>query len=117
MMDKAIDPATGLVFEYVETNGQGLPSHDAALWTGAYMASQYLRHQVTGEQSALWNITRSAQGILTLLDITGDPTVFARSLRKAQGNPVEPWVAGSGPYASFSAQRGHCRFSGRVVNG
>jgi len=106
MADKAIDPATGLVFEYVETNGKGLPSHDAALWTGAYMASQYLRHQVTGEQPALWNIARSAQGILTLLEITGDPTVFARTLRQAQGNPVEPWVAGRWPYARLEWKRG-----------
>ncbi len=104
---RGIDPDTGLVFEFVENNGVGAPSHDAALWTGAYMASQYLRHQVTGNPEALANIARSAQGLTTLIEITGNPSTFARTLRKAGTTPpVAPWMAGTGRFAGLEWKSG-----------
>lgn len=91
-----IDPDTGLLFEFVDNYGKGFPSHDAALWTGAYAASQFLRYQITRDPEALTRLAKSAEGLLTLLDITPDPRIFARTLRKAQGNPVPPWYPGTG---------------------
>ena len=104
--EKGIDAYTGMVFEFVDNQGKGYPSHDAALWTGAYTASQYLWYRVIGDPVALENIARSADGLLKLLEITGDPRVFARTLRKAKGNPVAPWMAGQGGFAGLEWEQG-----------
>lgn len=104
--EKGIDTYTGMVFEFVDNQGKGYPSHDAALWTGAYTASQYLWYRVIGDPVALENIARSADGLLKLLEITGDPRVFARTLRKAKGNPVAPWMAGQGGFAGLEWEQG-----------
>lgn len=90
-----IDPDTGMLFEFVDDAGRGEPSHDSALWTAAYMASQYYRSQVSNAGLARKNISRSADGLLKLVEITGNPHVFARTLRKATGAPTPPWNAGT----------------------
>jgi hypothetical protein len=104
--EMGIDATTGMLFEFVDNRGRGYPSHDAALWTGAYTASQYLRYRLTGDSVALNNIAKSADGLLKLLEITGDPRVFARTLRKAEGNPMAPWVAGKGEFADLEWKQG-----------
>lgn len=96
-----IDPATGMLFEALDQTGKGYPSPDGALWTGAYVASQFCRYAATGDESALPNIARSAAGLLTLLEITGDRRVFARTLRRAEGQPTPPWYPGAAPHASL----------------
>lgn len=103
---RSIDPATGMLFEWVTDDGRGLPSHDSALWTGAYVASQYLRYRASGDPAALANIVRSTEALLTLTEITGDRRSFARTLRKATGNPVPPWYAGTGVYAGLEWKAG-----------
>jgi hypothetical protein len=97
----SIDPATGMLFEFVAQGLGGVPSHDSALWTGAYVASQAYRYRVTRSPAAMANLIRSVQGLMTLLEITGDRRTFARSLRAATGNPVPPWYAGTGPYSGL----------------
>ncbi len=103
---KSIDAATGMVFEAVADTVGGIPSHDSALWTGAYVASQAYRARVTGVPAAVNNIVRSVQGLLTLAEITGDRRTFARTLRAAKGNPTPPWHAGQGPYAALEWEEG-----------
>ncbi|MGZ3772803.1 MAG: hypothetical protein ACXVCY_07860 [Pseudobdellovibrionaceae bacterium] len=55
---------------------------DAALWTGMYLSSQAMRYAVSHEQAALENIKKSLQGLMLLMDITGDPKEFARTIVK-----------------------------------
>jgi hypothetical protein len=97
----SIDPATGMLFEFIVQGLGGFPSNDAALWTGAYVASQAYRYRVTRSPEAMANVIRSVEGLMTLMEITGDRRIFARTLRAAQGNPVAPWYPGIGPYASL----------------
>ncbi len=102
----SIDPATGMVFEALADTVGGIPSHDSALWTGAYVASQAYRARITGAPEAVNHIVRSVQGLLTLAEITGDRRTFARTLRAAKGNPMPPWHAGQGPYAALEWKEG-----------
>jgi hypothetical protein len=104
--EKMVDPATGMLFEFVDNFGKGYPSHDAALWTGAYVAGQYLRYWTTGHADALTHIAKSTDGLLTLLEITPDPRIFARTLRKAEGNPIAPWYPGNGPFSGLEWKQG-----------
>lgn len=103
---KAVDPKTGMVYAYYRPDGVGTPNHDGALWTGAYIASQAYRYRVTKSPKALANIERSTQGILSLLEITGDRKVFARTLRPATGHAVAPWHAGTGRFANLEWKEG-----------
>ena len=105
-VESGIDPDTGMLYEFVSNSGKGYPSHDGALWTAAYTASQYLRYRLSGDPIALSNIAKSTDGLLKLLEITGDRRVFARTLRKAKGNPVAPWVAGQGEFAGLEWEQG-----------
>lgn len=104
--ERAIDAATGLLFEFVDAEGKGYPSHDAALWTGAYAASQALRHRLTADPAARDNLVRSVEGLMTLLEITGNRRIFARTLRKAEGRPVPPWYPGQGTLAHLEWEAG-----------
>jgi hypothetical protein len=97
----SIDPATGMLFEFILQGVSGRPSNDSALWTGAYVASQAYRYRVTRSPEAMANLVRSVQGLMTLMEITGDRRTFARTLRAATGNPVSPWYAGTGLYAGL----------------
>lgn len=100
-----IDPTTGMLgLERVGT--QLVPSHDSALWTGTYVASQAYRHKLTGSTDALNNVIKSVQGLLTLVEITGNPKTFARTLRPATGNPTGTWHAGTGAFANLEWEEG-----------
>lgn len=63
--------------------------NDASLWTGMYLASQAMRYQVTGESEALENVKKSLKGLMLLMDITDDPTDFARSAMADDGS-IQP---------------------------
>ncbi|MFO0670129.1 MAG: hypothetical protein U0235_10950 [Polyangiaceae bacterium] len=104
-----IDPDVGMIpdgglpgADYKTVN----PSGDGSLWTGVYMAGQVYRFQVTGEAQAKANVLRSLNALLTLQEITGDWTKFARVLRKATGSPQPPWHAGTGTFANLEWMEG-----------
>ena len=65
---------------------------DSALWTGAYLAAEAFRYQVTRSPEALDNARRALRGITSLLDITGSD-LLARCL-----------VPVSSPYAAAIQQ-------------
>jgi hypothetical protein len=102
----SVDPATGMLFEFILQGVWGIPSHDSALWTGAYVASQAYRYRVTRSPEAMANLIRSVQGLMTLMEITGDRRTFARTLRAATGNPPPPWYPGTGLYAALEWKEG-----------
>jgi hypothetical protein len=74
---------TGMVLEGVDEADMPIPDISSALWTGVYAWTQALRFRNTGEPEALDNLRRSLGGLFTLMDITGDPRTFARTLRAA----------------------------------
>ncbi|MBZ0253360.1 MAG: hypothetical protein K8I02_08480, partial [Candidatus Methylomirabilis sp.] len=77
------------------------PDGDGALWTGVYCWTQAARWKATGDPAALDEVRRTLRGILTLMDITGDPKRFARTLRLA-GPPITGnWVRGTGAFAAY----------------
>ena len=91
----------GMVVESIGASGEERPDVDSALWTGVYTYTQALRFKATGDAEALDNLRRSLKAILTLMDITGDPRTFARTLRLA-GPPLRGnWRRGTGDFASL----------------
>lgn len=100
-----LDPVTGMIGE-ARYGGQLLPSHNGALWTGTYVASQVDRYRLTRSAAALDNVIKGVQGLMTLVEITDDPRAFARTLRAATGNPTGPWHAGSGSLAHLEWEEG-----------
>ncbi|WP_295900356.1 hypothetical protein [uncultured Bdellovibrio sp.] len=76
---------------------------DAALWTGMYVGSQAMRYLATKDSTALQNVRKSVKGLITLLDITGNPQEFARTL--AAYDPKTPipekWHRGTGKYENL----------------
>jgi hypothetical protein len=94
LQDDFLDPLAPIVPDGRAASGAIHPSGDAALWNAAYIASQWYRHQVTGEASAFDNLTRSLEAQLILQEITGTWSQFARSLRRATGAPSGGWHAG-----------------------
>src|SRR5207244_3473250 len=94
LQDDFIDPVAPMVPDGRPAGGAIQPSGDAALWNATYIASQWFRFRVTGEQEALDNLARSLEAELILQEITGDWSAFARSLRRATGTPSAGWHAG-----------------------
>src|SRR5579883_3329865 len=45
---------------------------DSALWTGAYLAAEAFRYNVTQDPDALNNVKRALAGLKALADVTGD---------------------------------------------
>lgn len=87
----------------VDDNGNLLryePDGDSALWTGMYVTSQAMRYLTTREPEALQNVRKSVKGLLTLIDITGNPKEFARTLATySPGQPIpQKWHQGTGVY-------------------
>jgi hypothetical protein len=91
----------GMVVDSIDATGQEKPDLDSALWTGVYAYTQALRYQHTGYQEALDNLRRSLQAVLTLMDITGNPSTFARTLRVHLSNPIEPWHWGGDKFPNL----------------
>lgn len=88
----------------VDENGQKIHGYiegDSCLWTGMYLWSQVMRYEVTHEVQALQNIKKAVNGLLTLIDITGDPTEFARTLliSPATENMGPLYIQGKGAYS------------------
>lgn len=53
---------------------------DATVLTGAYLASQAMRYQVTQDKEALFNLRKSLRGLLTLVQIAGQSGDIPRAL-------------------------------------
>ena len=100
MQPMFVDPVAGMVV-LGNQNGTLTPSGDSALWTGCYVASQAMRYQITGDATARANLLKSVNALLTLQDITGDPTTFARTLRPTTGAATLPWHQGTGAFAGL----------------
>src|ERR1700690_40448 len=45
---------------------------DSALWTGAYLAAEAFRYNVTQSPDALSNVKAALAGLASLVDVTGD---------------------------------------------
>ena len=86
--------------------GEEDPDGDANLWTGVYAWAQALRYKETGEAEALDNLRLSVSGILTTMDITGDPRSFARTLRMAGPPLTGRWQPGSGEFSHLDWMEG-----------
>jgi len=68
---------------------------DSALWTGAYLAAEAFRYNVTQSADALANVKTAVAGLTSLVDVTGDNRL-ARCI-----------VAASSPYAAgISSEEG-----------
>lgn len=65
---------------------------DSALWTGAYLAAESFRYQVTQSAEALSNVRAALSGLKALVDVTGDNRL-ARCI-----------VAADSPFAAGIAQ-------------
>ena len=106
MENQGLIGAAGLTLESVLPGGEEEPDHDGCLWTGYYAFAQLLRWRETGEQAAVDEIRRVLGPILTLIDITGDPKTFARTLRPAGGPVAEPWRRGTGEWEHLDWKSG-----------
>ena len=93
-----IDPIAGTLVDSKIGNTL-IPTGDGALWTSSWLASQAFRWQVTGDAEAMNNVATSIDAIDTMIEITGDPATFARTIRPASGAATGTWHAGTGIYA------------------
>jgi hypothetical protein len=98
MTERFVGPH-GMVVNSITAEGVEVPDHDAALWTGVYAYTEALRYQATGEPAALEDVRRTVRAILTLMDITGNPRAFARTLRLRQPELEPGWHHGTGSFA------------------
>ncbi len=92
-------PAHGMLVKYVDADGQVADDINSALWTGVYIHTQALRYKHEGDAQALNNIRHSVQGLMTLMDITGDPHTFARTLRHTGPPLTENWRRGEAVFS------------------
>jgi uncharacterized protein (TIGR03437 family) len=78
---------------------------DSALWTGAYLASEAFRYNVTKSADALNNVTKAVAGLKSLADVTGT-NLLARCLVPIN-SPYEAGIASeesaNGIYTNSSA--------------
>lgn len=76
---------------------------DSAIWTGVYVGSQAMRYLVTKEPQALENVKKSMKGTFALMDITGNPKEFARTLMVYDPNEaLKPkWHRGTGKFSNL----------------
>ena len=94
----------GMIVQYVLDSDppEYIWNYDSLLWTGTYVASQAYRYRATAEPEALDNMLAGLEGIITCVEITQDPTQFARTLRTIgqQGDQSDKgqWHAGTGPW-------------------
>lgn len=81
------------------------PDFSGGLWSGLYAGSQAMRYLSTKNPDALDNFKRVLKGMYTLIDITGDPRHFARSIAPYDPKQAEHgykdylWTRGSGQYS------------------
>jgi hypothetical protein len=76
--------------------------YDSLLWTGTYVASQAYRYMATGNADALDRMLFSLDALVKAVEITGDPTTFARTIRTiGQGGKYPAWNPGSGDFAGL----------------
>lgn len=106
-----INPAGMLSHAELDNNGN-LVSHiydgDSGLWTGMYIGSQAMRYMTTKDTQALNNVRKSLRGLFTMMDITGDPTEFARTLEVYAPNKKfsEKWERGTGKFQNLMWMKG-----------
>ncbi|WP_374076690.1 hypothetical protein [Bdellovibrio bacteriovorus] len=76
---------------------------DSALWTGMYLGSQAMRYLTTKDSEALQNVRNALKGLITLMDITGNPQEFARTLAvyDPKTQVPEKWHRGTGKYENL----------------
>ncbi len=99
IMDAGLVGRHGMVLNRMSPGGAEQPDQDGALWTGIYAYTQALRYRLSGDAGALSNLRKSLHGLFTLMDITGDPRTFARTLRLAGPPLAGSWVRGKGDFA------------------
>ncbi len=92
-------PSFGMV-ENRTPSGDPQPDGDSGLWTGEYGWTQAQRYRATGDPQALTDLRKVVRAMMTLMDITGDPQNFARTLRAA-GPPLDNWVRGTGDFSDL----------------
>lgn len=104
--------AAGLLeFAVIDHDGNKIDrktEYDSALWSAMYAWSEVLRYEATKDPLALVNFRRVLDGILTLVEITGDPENFARALAISPlGEDLGPgWIQGQGKYAHLKWRQG-----------
>jgi len=91
----------------LRAQGGFVPDGDSAEWTGLYALSQAYRHMATGAPAALQNLRLIVAAEVQLVDITGQPGEFARTLRASTATPASGiWHRGQGPHAGVDWMEG-----------
>jgi len=82
------------------------PNGDSVLYTGMYAGSQAMRWLVTKDNAALENFKRATRGLMLAMDVTGDPTNFARAVEPLSPGekPAGAWKQGAGQYQNVKFQ-------------
>ena len=106
-----INDAGILSYALLDDNGNFLryaADGDSVLWTGMYLASQAMRYKVTKDIEALNNVRRTLKGLFAMMEITGDPKEFARTVMPYREGEAIPdrWKQGRGKYVNFIYMEG-----------
>lgn len=104
MHERHIPSDVGIISS-AEMNNKGLfKNYDAdfsgGLWSGLYAGALAMRYLTTAEPEALDKFKEVLKGTFMLMDITGDPGEFARSIAPYdERKQNEGWIRGEGIYS------------------
>lgn len=106
-----LNEAGFLELAVVDTNGKKIDrktEYDTALWTGMFGWAELLRYQNTKDPKALANFKKVLDGILSLVEVTGNEKEFARGLAIShpQENLGEGWLQGEGKFSHLKWRKG-----------
>lgn len=75
---------------------------DAGLWSGMYAGAQAMRYLASKNPEAMIAFKRVLKGMMMMMDVTGDPTEFARTVRPmGDGKLGSNWRQASPPFATL----------------
>lgn len=106
MHDRHIPSDVGIISSAELDKKGSLKSYAAdfsgGLWSGLYAGALAMRYLTTGEPEALDKFKEVLKGTFMLMDITGDPKEFARSIAPYdERKKSEGWVRGQGIYSEL----------------
>lgn len=124
LIERHLDPSGMVEIAQLDNDGNvssRVSEGDSTLWTGIYVMTEAFRFWTTGDRQSLELIKNSVRGLITLVNITNDPKIFARTLKtiKPGENVVlsAGWHQGQGEYNHLLWLEGgnNDMFSGLIV--
>lgn len=95
----------------IDENGKKIgrqTEYDTALWSSMFAWAELLKFQTTKNPDGMKNFRKVLDGILKIVEITGDPKEFARGLSVSppEEDLGEGWIQGTGEFSHLKWRKG-----------